>query len=122
MNAPQPPPEDNSSAANRADPPSPRPPRRHIEIAKLLMPLAVLGVLIYLLRNVPDSVLRQEFEGLAAALCAITYAAILMWRLSRIIAPKVPPPDVPDPEETEPVTPDSGDSSASSIKSVNPGS
>ena len=83
-----------------------RRPRRHIEIAKLLIPLAVLAVLIYLLRAVPDAVLRQEFEGFGAALCAVAYGVILVWRLNRILAPKIPPNDVPDPEETSPATPD----------------
>ena len=77
-------------------------PRRHIEIAKLLIPLAVLAVLIYLLRAVPDAVLRQEFEGFGAALCAVAYGVILIRRLSRVLAPKNPPPDVPDPEEVLP--------------------
>jgi hypothetical protein len=112
MNTPEDSKGDNSLGGSRV-----ARPRRHIEIAKLLIPLAVLAALIYLLRAVPDAVLRQEFEGFGAALCAVTYAIILFWRLSRVLAPKNPPPDVPDPEEVLPDTAELSQNDSPSQKS-----
>ena len=124
----------NSLAASGTPAPSSAPAtppkHQHVEIMLLLMPLLVLAVLTYLLRKVPDSVLRQEFEGFGAALCAVAYAVILLWRLTRALAPDNQPPDVPDPEETSPDSvalsqndpaPGAASPAASSLNSANPG-
>ena len=50
------------------------------------MPVGAVSLLVYLLRNVPANILRQEFEGFGAVGCALAYVAIVLWRVIRAVA------------------------------------
>jgi len=60
--------------------------RLHFERLIFLMPLAAVALIIYRLRMEPADVIRQEFEGLGVAICAVAYGGILIWRVTRAMA------------------------------------
>ena len=51
-----------------------------------LMPLGAVALIIYKLQAVPADVIRQEFEGFGAAICAAACGGILHWRVTRALA------------------------------------
>jgi len=51
-----------------------------------LMSLGEISVLVYLLRDVPTDLLRQEFEGLGRVICGLACVGLFVWRVSRALA------------------------------------
>lgn len=51
-----------------------------------LLLLVGIGAVVYFMRRVPASTLREEFEALAAVICVLACGGLLIRRVSRVLA------------------------------------
>jgi hypothetical protein len=61
--------------------------KKHWQLRLLisLLPLWAIALIVYRLRAVPADSIRQEFEGLEAALCVAACGGVLIWRVTHAI-------------------------------------
>ena len=76
------------SQSTIVQPLTPLAPTRHWHFVAFifLMSLGEISVLVYLLRDVPTDLLRQEFEGLGRVICVLACVGLFVWRVSRALA------------------------------------
>jgi hypothetical protein len=58
----------------------------HFGVLYLVIPFCALALIVDLLRGIPPSILRQEFEALGIVACALSYVGTFLRRVTHALA------------------------------------